>query len=355
MTKFSIIIPVYNREKLIKRAIESVIHQSYKKWECLVIDDNSTDLTRKSINDYIKNDSRIKVFRSKKAGSGAPACRNIGIKKSTGTHIIFLDSDDFFMPWALEERNAFIISNPENIFFLSQGLNYEKNGKLMLRGNPKKKDYINEFITFQTAFQTTAPTWHKSFLIEVGMWNEDIKRWQDPEIHIRALIKTNNVIWKSEIPDYALTVDNNDECKITNIDRAIKNYDNLISAYMFSIKFLNKSYINLFHKHILHQAWCFGEHLNYAQLQLVSEKLYRNQVLNKKKYRQYYFTILLMIITKKIPLVRKLIYNQIKKNTLKVEHYIEYIDHSVIDQFKDKVTQFGKFSYLQEFNQILNK
>ena len=52
--QISIIIPVYNREKLIKRAIESVIHQSYKNWECIVIDDNSTDLTRESINNYIK-------------------------------------------------------------------------------------------------------------------------------------------------------------------------------------------------------------------------------------------------------------------------------------------------------------
>ena len=195
MTKFSVIIPVYNREKLIKRAIESVIHQSYKNWECIVIDDNSTDLTRESINNYIKNDSRIKIFSSKNPACGAPACRNIGIKKSTGTYIIFLDSDDFFMPWALDKRHLYIEKNPKINFFLSQGLNYEQKGKLRLRGNPKKKDYINEFITFQTAFQTTAPTWHKSFLINVGMWNEDIKRWQDPEIHIRALMKMKNVEW----------------------------------------------------------------------------------------------------------------------------------------------------------------
>ena len=65
------------------------------------------------------------------------------------------------MPWALDERNLFLKNNPKNNFFLSQGLNFKKNGKISLRGIPNKKDYIIQFITFQRAFQTTAPTWKK--------------------------------------------------------------------------------------------------------------------------------------------------------------------------------------------------
>ena len=89
MIKFSIIVPVYNREKLISQTIESVIAQTYKNWECIIIDDNSTDLTNESIKYFMSQDSRIKMFKSKKIASGAPSCRNIGIKESSGTHIIF--------------------------------------------------------------------------------------------------------------------------------------------------------------------------------------------------------------------------------------------------------------------------
>ena len=245
--------------------------------------------------------------------------------------------------------------NPGIDFFLSQGLNYDKNGKLMLRGNPKKKDYINEFITFQTAFQTTAPTWHKSFLMNIGMWNENIKRWQDPEIHIRALIKTKNVVWKSEIPDYAITVDNDDESKITDVTKAIENYDNLVAAYIFSINLLNEKYVSLFKEHISHQVWCFGEHINFAQLKLVSQRLYHNQIFNKTSYKRYLFIISLMIVFKKIPLVRKIVYRQIKKNTSNFEHYKEYKDVNVIKIFKEDIAKFKDYTYLNGFLKILSK
>lgn len=353
MIKFSIIIPVYNREKLISQTIESVIIQTYKNWECIIIDDNSNDSTIESIKNYVEQESRIKIFKSKRRASGAPSCRNIGIKKSTGTHIIFLDSDDILMPWALYERNLFIVNNTKNNFFLSQGLNFEKNGKLTLRGIPNKKDYIIQFITFQTAFQTTAPTWERNFLINIGGWNENLIRWQDPEIHIRALTKLDSVVWKSEIPDYAIRYDNKDKFKITDFKKAMKTYDNLILAYLTSLNILEKEHKFLFKKHILSQVWRFGEHLNYIQLKLVSKILLKNQIFNKKIYNRYFLTILLMIIFKKIPLLRKLIYLQIKKNTLNIKNYSEYKDLAVINEFKERVNQFENYSYLNNFKKIL--
>ena len=139
----------------------------------------------------------------------------------------------------------------------------------------------------------------KNFLLNIGGWNEDIKRWQDPEIHIGALSKVDSVVWKSEIPDYAIRLDIEDDFKITNFKKAMKSYDNLILAYLASINFLENEYKFLFKKHILNQVWFFGEHLDFVQLKLVSKTLLKNKIFNKKSYSRYFFTILLMIIFKK--------------------------------------------------------
>ena len=89
----SIIIPTYNRAKLLPRTINSVLKQNYKNWELIVIDDRSTDNTKELIEGYSKKDSRIKyVLNYHKKGPGG--ARNCGIENAKGKYIAFLDSDD---------------------------------------------------------------------------------------------------------------------------------------------------------------------------------------------------------------------------------------------------------------------
>ena len=90
MPKISIIMPTYNREKIIKNAIESVLSQTEKDLELIVVDDGSTDNTSKVIESF--KDSRIKYF--KRTNHGIGASRNFGLDKATGDYISFLDSDD---------------------------------------------------------------------------------------------------------------------------------------------------------------------------------------------------------------------------------------------------------------------
>jgi glycosyltransferase involved in cell wall biosynthesis len=92
-TFFSIIIPVYNREKLIQRAIQSVLDQTYENWELIIIDDGSTDSTAQIIKG--NNDNRIRYFFQKNAERSV--ARNNGILKANGEWICFLDSDDYFL------------------------------------------------------------------------------------------------------------------------------------------------------------------------------------------------------------------------------------------------------------------
>lgn len=89
----SVIIPVYNVEKFLDRCINSIVNQTYKKIEVILIDDGSTDASGKMCDEWRKKDNRIKVIHQENFGAGA--ARNIGIKNSTGKWLFFVDSDDY--------------------------------------------------------------------------------------------------------------------------------------------------------------------------------------------------------------------------------------------------------------------
>lgn len=100
MIKFSFIIPVYNVEKYVGRCIESVLNQSYKDLEIILINDGSTDNSGIICDQYANIDSRIVVFHSE--NKGLSEARNKGIELARGEYIIFLDSDDY---WKLDKLN----------------------------------------------------------------------------------------------------------------------------------------------------------------------------------------------------------------------------------------------------------
>ena len=92
--KIDIIMPNYNKERFLSEAIESVIRQTYKNWKLYIIDDFSSDNSRKILKGYKKN-KKIKVYLLNK-NKGPAFCRNLGLKKSNARYIAFLDSDDFW-------------------------------------------------------------------------------------------------------------------------------------------------------------------------------------------------------------------------------------------------------------------
>ena len=95
MKKVSIIIPCYNSAKTLKKCLDSIINQTYKNIEIILVDDFSIDNTVEIIKDYAKSNSNIKFFLSDK--KGVSNARNLGLKEATGDYIQFVDSDDFFL------------------------------------------------------------------------------------------------------------------------------------------------------------------------------------------------------------------------------------------------------------------
>ena len=104
MSKVSIIIPYYNSEETILRALNSVISQTYIKWELILVNDGSLDTSELIVNDFIKNNRQTIIKNICQDNKGPSAARNAGIKLAEGEYIAFLDSDDEWEPHKLKEQ-----------------------------------------------------------------------------------------------------------------------------------------------------------------------------------------------------------------------------------------------------------
>jgi glycosyltransferase involved in cell wall biosynthesis len=121
--KISVIIPVYNSEKYLESALDSVLNQTFQDFEILCIDDGSTDSSKEIIKKYMNEDKRIKYFYQKNQGPG-PA-RNLGLKKSKGKYIAFLDSDDYLEKNALKTTYQKASDLDLDILFFNAKVIYE--------------------------------------------------------------------------------------------------------------------------------------------------------------------------------------------------------------------------------------
>ena len=106
----SIIMPAYNCEEFIKETVDSVINQSYKNWELIIVDDCSSDNTAKIIKEYELKDNRIHYLKNEE-NSGAAISRNNAVKKATGRFLAFLDSDDLWREDKLKKQIEFMLKN----------------------------------------------------------------------------------------------------------------------------------------------------------------------------------------------------------------------------------------------------
>ncbi len=133
---FSVIIPTYNRETLISKAITSLLKQTYKHFECIVVDDGSTDNTEELVLAF--KDERIKYFKNKNYGRSYT--RNFGFSKSKGSYINFLDSDDELLPNHLELAESYSRKNNSLVHY-QFGKILKPNGELV--SEEKSIDFQN--------------------------------------------------------------------------------------------------------------------------------------------------------------------------------------------------------------------
>ena len=214
MKLISIIIPTFNREQYIEETIVSVIQQTYDNWELIIVDDGSSDNTFEILNKYCKKDKRIDIYQRESQPKGANHCRNIGIEKSNGEYLIFLDSDDLLLPWCIDERIQFATKNHNNGVWIFPTLLFKKqigdSTQLWNNLNSERPD-IERFLCGDNVWATSGVLWKKDTLKKIGMWNITLLGWQDWEIHIRVILNANYCKCSSLIPDNMYRTENPDK------------------------------------------------------------------------------------------------------------------------------------------------
>ena len=183
----SIIIPVYNRKKLIGKSLKSALNQTYKNIEIIVIDDGSKENIEEEIDKV--GDKRIKYIRLSK-NKGSCYARNIGVKYSVKEYITFLDSDDKLHPKKLEKQMNNIIKSKSNFDFCKLMVNSNKKyiipnhsiEKEIYKGN--KENILNELVS-KGNFISTQSIIVKKSIIEKYLFDNELLRLQDYDLVLR--------------------------------------------------------------------------------------------------------------------------------------------------------------------------
>lgn len=197
----SIIIPTFNRAHLIGQTLDSVLVQTYKQWECIIVDDGSTDYTDELLEFYTEKDDRIKYYhRPIDRLKGANACRNYGFEVSSGDYINWLDSDDLFSENKIEWQVKKLNKKEKAIATTKWGV--LKNKKLKPYNCLETyKNFDDPEIFLEALFKSEGYFPIHSYLIpkvlinKVGLWNEYLKVNQDSEFIIRVLCVTQDVLF----------------------------------------------------------------------------------------------------------------------------------------------------------------
>lgn len=186
----SIVTPNFNCVHFIAQTIESVLSQTYKNWEMLIIDDCSTDGSYEIALEYAQKDSRIKVFRNEK-NSGAAISRNRAIEESQGEYLAFLDSDDLWIPEKLEKQITFMKKNNCDFSF-SKYEHIDENGKSLLKV-AKVIKYLSYKKMMIHCFPGCLTVMYNQKLIG-KIYAHDIKKNNDNALFFPVLRKSKNAM-----------------------------------------------------------------------------------------------------------------------------------------------------------------
>jgi glycosyltransferase involved in cell wall biosynthesis len=209
----SIIVPSYNKVNFIGLTIESVIAQTYKSWELIVVDDNSDDGSKELLQNYSNKDQRI-TLQINEQNRGGNYCRNKGLEMAKGEFVIFLDADDLLEPFCLQQRieNADVGSESDLWVFPMRIFREQKEDiGANMAWVPKvaeDEQYLEMFLMHRLPWHTMQPLWRRSSLLKLDGFDDSFVRLQDVELHTRALIEKMHVVaFPHLIPDCHFRID----------------------------------------------------------------------------------------------------------------------------------------------------
>lgn len=198
--KYSVVIPLYNKQRYIKSTLQSVLAQTYTDYEVIVVDDGSTDASLQEA-ERMQSD-KIRVLHQE--NQGVAVARNTGIENAAGEYIAFLDADDKWNPSYLEEIDKIVRKYPQSDIFVSA---YEVdlgNGKKNLSEQMPAQDGClpSYWATLSSKYDfvwTSATTIRKSALVQVGLFRPGEKIGQDLDMWARVARNNPKVAYTSSV------------------------------------------------------------------------------------------------------------------------------------------------------------
>lgn len=285
----SIIIPTYNRAHLIGETLDSVLAQTYPHWECIVVDDGSTDNTAEVVGVYLKKDPRFQYHhRPANRPKGANACRNYGLELIMGDYFMFLDSDDLLHDSCLDYRINNITDVKKKVFIYTMLKFYKYPGdsiEIVNKNAGTLELALCMFLRHNLPWQITAFLIHKS--LKNLRFNEKLQRLQDVSYSINLLltIKKDEIYFSKNKPDSYYRISLNSRFTIDFINRLINiliHYITYIDSLLLE-KCTKKKYLEYKRYQFLYFVFFYKTYLlpNISKINSLSEL---KNLLHKRNY-----------------------------------------------------------------------
>lgn len=278
MPKISIIVPVYNTEKYISRCIESILKQTFKDFELILINDGSKDRSAEICNFYSKKDSRVRVFHND--NRGVSYSRNYGISMSNGKYIMFCDSDDYVAKDWCEELYKTILKYPNSwISCCAYTINNESKKMEGIENFTEKITYLDKsdyWISVRRG--TSGACWNKIFrkdLIDKFniKFNENHELGEDVEFTIDYLKECDSIVLVNKYLYYYIMY----KKEIFAFKDPEEFFSLVIFFYNLRKPYIKEIYLEEFYKEYFHS-------FSYALNNNINSK--KNKLLRKLKYNQ---------------------------------------------------------------------
>ena len=234
----SVVMPVYNNEKYVSEAIESILNQSYTNFEFIIIDDCSTDNSWQVIKRFAKKDNRIRCYRNEK-NLKIVKTRNKGLDlcNKNSKYYAPMDSDDIAISNRLEKEVNFLEENKEYVAVGSNIILIDENSKKIgYRKYPQTYNKIKKIITRYSPMAQPSTLIRKDILLKEGKYNEKYTRSQDYELWMRLANKYKIKNLGDYLLKYRIT---ETQGKTTHLKQTIKFTLNIQKKYLFKPKFFN--------------------------------------------------------------------------------------------------------------------
>lgn len=216
MPKLSVVMPCFNKAEYLIEMIQTVIDQTYKNWELIIVDDGSTTENIVKVREFISRDSRITFIQRNRLPKNGNTCRNIGMNMAKGEYLLLLDSDDLLSKDCFTNRVDFMDCHPDCEYAtFPAGTFLDGSSEIIPRKMNKEDDIIEGILSINYPFTVWSNIYRKECLNDI-QWDEGLYVYQDFDFMLQCALKKLKHAYANSEMDYYYRVFNNGNSVCSN-------------------------------------------------------------------------------------------------------------------------------------------